>query len=88
MSSGAIYVLAGGSMPRILQLMLKSMAGAKNMRLVVANANQKDLLFISGLMNAGQVKSIIDKRYPLSETAEALRYLEEGHARGKVVIVV
>ena len=88
LSSGGIYVLAGGSMPRILQLMLKSMTGAKNMRLVVANANQKDLLSIIELMNAGKVKSIIDKRYPLSETAEALRYLEEGHARGKVVISV
>jgi NADPH:quinone reductase-like Zn-dependent oxidoreductase len=86
--SGGIYVLAGGSMPRILQLMLKSMTGAKNMRLVVANANQKDLLSIIELMNAGKVRSIIDKRYPLSETAEALRYLQEGHARGKVVIVV
>jgi NADPH:quinone reductase-like Zn-dependent oxidoreductase len=88
LSSGGIYVLAGGSMPRILQLMLKSMAGAKNMRLVIANVNQKDLHFIRELMNAGKVRSIIDKRYPLSETAEALRYLEEGHARGKVVIVV
>ena len=47
LSSGGIYVLAGGSMPRILQLMLKSMAGAKNMRLVIANVNQKDLHFIS-----------------------------------------
>jgi NADPH:quinone reductase-like Zn-dependent oxidoreductase len=88
MSSGGIYVLAGGSMPRIFQLMLKSMTGAKNMRLVVANVNQKDLLFIRELLESGKVKSIIDKRYPLSETAEALRYLEEGHARGKVVIVV
>jgi len=88
LSSGGIYVLAGGSMPRMLQLMLISMTGAKNMRLVIANANQKDLLSIIELMNAGKVKSIIDKRYPLSETAEALRYLEEGHARGKVVISV
>jgi NADPH:quinone reductase-like Zn-dependent oxidoreductase len=88
LSSGGIYVLAGGSMPRIFQLMIKSMTGAKNMRLVVANANQKDLLFISELMKAGKVRSIIDKRFPLSETAEALRYLEEGHARGKVVISV
>ncbi len=39
-------------------------------------------------MNAGKLKSIIDKRYPLNETAEALRYLEEGHARGKTVITV
>jgi len=88
MSSGGIYVLAGGSMPRIFQLMLKSMTGVKNMRLMVANVNQKDLLFIKELLESGKVKSIIDKRYPLNETAEALRYLEEGRARGKVVISV
>ena len=75
-------------MARIFQLMLKSMTGAKNMRLIVAKIIQKDLLFITELMSAGKVKSIIDKRYPLNETAEALRYLEEGHARGKVVITV
>ena len=88
LSSGGIYVLAGGSIARIFQLMLKSMTGVKNMRLVVAHISQKDLLFIIELMNAGKVKSIIDKRYTFSETAEALRYLEEGHARGKVVISV
>jgi NADPH:quinone reductase-like Zn-dependent oxidoreductase len=55
---------------------------------MVANVNQKDLLFIIELLKVGKVKSIIDKRYPLNETAEALRYLEEGHARGKVVITV
>jgi NADPH:quinone reductase-like Zn-dependent oxidoreductase len=88
LSSGGIYVLAGGSIARIFQLMLKSMTGVKNMRLVVANVNQKDLLIIRELLSAGKVRSIIDKRYPLSETAEALRYLEEGHARGKIVISV
>ncbi len=85
---GGAYVLAGGSMARILQLMLMSMTGAKNMGLMVANVNQKDLLTIVELMNAGKVRAIIDRRYPLNETAEALRYLEEGHARGKVVITV
>jgi NADPH:quinone reductase-like Zn-dependent oxidoreductase len=88
LSPGGIYVLAGGSMARILQLMLISLTGVKNMGIIVANVNQKDLLFIIELMKAGKVKSIIDKRYPLSETAGALRYLEEGHARGKVVITV
>ena len=88
MSSGGIYVLAGGSMARIFQLMFISMTGVKNMGLMVANINQKDLLFILELIKVGKVKSIIDKRYPLSETAEALRYLEEGHAQGKVVITL
>ena len=43
---------------------------------------------MKGLLEAGQVVPVIDRRYPLSETAEALRYLGEGHARGKVVITV
>lgn len=88
LSPSGIYVWAGGSMARMFQLMFLSMTGAKNMRLLVAKINQKDLLFIVELLNAGKVKSVIDKRYPLNQTAEALRYLEEGHARGKVVITV
>jgi NADPH:quinone reductase-like Zn-dependent oxidoreductase len=53
-----------------------------------AKANQKDLLVIKELLETGKVVPVIDKRYPLSETAEAIRYLETGHARGKVVITV
>ncbi len=88
LSSGGIYVLAGGSMARIFQMMLISITGVKNMGLMVANMNQKDLLFILELFKAGKIKSVIDKRYTLNETAEALRYLEDGHACGKVVITV
>jgi NADPH:quinone reductase-like Zn-dependent oxidoreductase len=64
------------------------MTGIKNMGIMVEKINQKDLLYIIELFKAGKVKSFINKRYPLNETAEAMRYLEEGHARGKVVITV
>jgi NADPH:quinone reductase-like Zn-dependent oxidoreductase len=53
-----------------------------------AKPNSKDLLFIKGFLQTGEVVPVIDRRYPLSETAEAIRYLEQGHARGKVIISV
>jgi NADPH:quinone reductase-like Zn-dependent oxidoreductase len=88
LNPGGLYVLAGGSMARIFQLMLLSKTGAKNMRFISAKIVQKDLLAMIELMKAGKVKSIIDKRYPLAETAEAMRYLVDGCARGKVVVTV
>jgi NADPH:quinone reductase-like Zn-dependent oxidoreductase len=54
----------------------------------VAKPNQPDLLFVKELLEAGKVVPVIDRRYPLSETAEAIRYLEAGHAQGKVIITV
>jgi NADPH:quinone reductase-like Zn-dependent oxidoreductase len=53
-----------------------------------AMPNRKDLVFVKELLETGKVVPVIDRCYPLSETAEAIRYLEEGHARGKVVITV
>jgi NADPH:quinone reductase-like Zn-dependent oxidoreductase len=50
--------------------------------------NKKDLVFLKELLEAGKVVPVIDRRYPLSEVADALRYLEDGHARGKVIITV
>ena len=54
----------------------------------LAELNQKDLTILGDLMQAGKVTPVIDRRYKLSEVPAALRYLEEGHARGKVVINV
>ncbi len=54
----------------------------------LANSNQDDMNTIKELIEAGKVSPVIDRTYPLQETAEAIRYLEEGHARGKVVIRV
>jgi NADPH:quinone reductase-like Zn-dependent oxidoreductase len=87
-----IYVMAGGSMAQIFQAMLMgswmSETGGKKMGGVSAKRSQKDLVIIKELLEAGKVVPVIDRRYPLSEAAEALRYLGAGHARGKVVITV
>src|SRR6266705_1114534 len=64
---------------------LRSMTGNKKVGLMgTAKMNQKDLVYMKELLEAGKVVPVIDRRYPLSEVPEALRYLEEGHARGKV----
>ncbi len=56
--------------------------------MMLAELNQKDLTILADLMQTGKVTPVIDRTYKLSELPEAIRYLEEGHARGKVVITV
>jgi NADPH:quinone reductase-like Zn-dependent oxidoreductase len=82
------YVIAGGSISRIFQLMFKSIFGIKNMSVVMAKPGKVDMLMISKLMESGKIKSYIDKVYPLEETADAIRYLDEGKVKGKVVVSV
>ena len=92
LSPKGIYVATGGSMAQIFQAMLLgpwiSMTGSKKMGALTAKPNQKDLVFMKELLEAGKVVPVIDRRYPLSEAAEALGYLGEGHAQGKVVITL
>jgi NADPH:quinone reductase-like Zn-dependent oxidoreductase len=87
-----IYVMAGGSGAQMFQALLlgplMSITGGKKMRTVSAKPDQEDLTFIKELLEAGKVAPVIDRRYSLSEVADAIRYLEAGHARGKVVITV
>ncbi len=87
-----IYVMAGGSTAQIFEAILlgslMSIRGDKKMGAVSAKPNQNDLLILKELLEAGKVVPVIDKCYPLSEVPEALRYLGEGHARGKIVITV
>jgi len=58
------------------------------MGMMMADANQKDLTVLADMMQSGKVKPVIDRTYKLSEVPQAIRYLEEGHARGKVIISV
>jgi len=66
-----------------------SKTGSKKIGLMeTAKPNKKDLIVIKELLETGKIVPVIDRTYPLSETAEAIRYLEEGHAKGKVIITV
>jgi len=86
------YVMAGGSPAQIFQALflgrLLSRAGGRRVRVLSAKPNQKDLAVLSELLESGRVVPVIDRRYSLAEVPEALRYLGQGHARGKVVIAI
>ena len=92
LTSKGIYVMAGGTVAQLFQAMLfgswMSEREGRKMTGLSAKASQKDLVTLKELLEAGEIVPVIDRRYPFSETAEALRYLGEGHAKGKVVINV
>ena len=92
------YVMIGGGGPndgrwigpfgRVISALVLSPFVSQDMGMMLAELNKKDLTILSDLMQAGKVTGVIDRRYKLSEVPEAIRYLEEGHARGKVVITL
>jgi NADPH:quinone reductase-like Zn-dependent oxidoreductase len=92
------YVMIGGGGPndsrwigpfgRVIKAMVLSPFISQKMGMMMADMSQKDLTILGDLMQSGKVKPVIDRRYKLSEVPAAIAYLEEGHARGKVVITV
>ena len=87
-----IYVFSGGSPAQIFQSLFLGPIMSKNngrkMTSVNQKANQKDLLVIRDLLEAGKIKPVIDACYPLKETPSAFRYFGKGHTHGKVVITI
>ena len=75
-------------LPVIMLGGLSSKFGDKKIASMLAQPNQADLLYLNELLEASKVTSVIDKCYPFNESADAIRYLEEGHARGKVVVIL
>jgi NADPH:quinone reductase-like Zn-dependent oxidoreductase len=84
--------MAGGSIFRFMLTTFQGsrlfMSGSKTMGRFTYSPDADDLLLMKGLIEAGKVRPVIDKAYPLSEAAEAFRYLGKGHARGRVVVRV
>ena len=91
LNAGGVYVAIGGSTAQLLQGMLLgpflSFGGRRLGFMGIARMDQKDLVFLRELVEAGKVVPVIDRCYPLSEASKAVRYLAEGHAKGKVVLV-
>ena len=90
-----IYILVGGPggrwlgpLARMLKTLVLSWFVSQKLVLFLAKPSKEDLIVMHEIMKAGKVTPVIDKRYKLSEVPEAIRYLEEGHARGKVVITL
>jgi len=90
-----IYIVVGGPdgrwlgpLARMIKTLVLSWFVSQNLVMFLAKRSKEDLTIMHELMEAGKVTPVIDKRYRLSEVPEAIRYLQEGHARGKVVITL
>lgn len=86
------YLVVGGDWPQIRDALLLgpllSCFGPKKLGPCEAKASPADLAFLGESLEQGRIKPVIDRRYPLREVPDAIRYVEAGHAVGKVIIVV
>jgi NADPH:quinone reductase-like Zn-dependent oxidoreductase len=92
LGENGIYVMAGGGGAQILQGMalapLLSLMGSRKLCFCMARIIRKDLEILRDLLVAGKIAPVIAKRFALRDAAEAVRYLDEGHAQGKAVVIV
>jgi len=86
------YVMIGGTSAQLFQALLLgpilSLIGNRKVNTVFSKSNQQDLRLLGEMLASGKLKAIIDKYYQFNEAPEAIRYVEKGHAKGKVVITV
>lgn len=88
MKPGALYILAGGSVARMIQLDTVGKIGHRNMMTMPASVNREDLLTLKDYLEAGRIKAFVDRTFPMAEAAGALWYLKNGRVCGKVVVGV
>ena len=93
LTPGGMYVCAGGTMPQIFEALLlgplvSRIVGKKLRSMGISKVDQDDLAYLAELLQAGKIKPVIDRRYPLAQITEAFRYVEGTHPQGKVVITM
>ena len=95
LKSQGVYIVVGGPdgrwlgpLARLIKALVLSLFVSQNLVMFLARRSKEDLTIMHELMEAGKVTPVIARRYRLSEAPEAIRYLERGHARGKVVITL